>query len=64
MQLLIASSLDPFFLRSALGLFILGVGLFCLKQVADVLERQARLRELEEYVRLQEIKRSGSSRDH
>lgn len=49
--------IDPVLLQIALGLFILGVCFLCLKQVADVLERQCRLREIEEQVRVRQAER-------
>ena len=55
-------SIDPTVLQIALGVFILGVCFFCLRQVADVLERQTRLRELEERVRTQESERKRTGR--
>ena len=55
-------SIDPIVLQIALGVFIMGVCFFCLRQVADVLERQARLRELEERVRIQESERTRTGR--
>lgn len=55
-------SIDPIVLQIALGVFIMGVCFFCLRQVADVLERQARLRELKERVRIQESDRTRTGR--
>ena len=54
--------IDPTVLQIALGVFILGVCFFCLRQVADVLERQGRLRELEERVRCEESERTRTGR--
>ena len=51
---------DPLFLQIALGVFMLGVCFISLQQVARVLERQCRLRELEERVRVEKERNSRS----
>lgn len=56
-------AIDPLFLQIALGVFILSVCFMSLQQIARVLERQSRLRELEERVRVEKERgaRTGSA---